>query len=441
MGRIGTGARITTAARANLPHAGAGIFAWYGPDAGRHCPASIHRSAAAPPVQDGGRGRREPKETAMMKKSDRLTLLSLCLFLVLQVAAAASLAAGPATAAAAPATADKALFVRLPPVWYPLSYTLPGEFAFRTTRGYYVTAIGGGGRATAPTMVTSTMIAGPWEKFRIEVDPSNAWDKSIRTSMNNYVTAVNGGGMVSDALHTDATQIGSWERFRMIDLAEGRFAPTYYALYTSGSRVVTAVGAGGKYDDAFHTDGYQVGSWEELRPVKCGDLGSGYEYYIIPSNGYMLTAEAGGGQTDGYALTWGYDYGEPDNALWSRFKLVRQSDGWYALQTSSGNYLTALGGGGLVQQYFECDPGWFGACLDSVSAIFHTDATQVSSWEKFRLVDLGNCKYAIQTVSGFYFGLFRSSHGWMFTTRRSTISDNEKFELVMSGLGSPPIIH
>jgi hypothetical protein len=29
----------------------------------------------------------------------------------------------------------------------------------------------------------------------------------------------------------------------------------------------------------------------------------------------------------------------------------------------------------------------------------------------------------------------------MFTTRRSTISDNEKFELVMTSLGSPPIIH
>jgi hypothetical protein len=28
----------------------------------------------------------------------------------------------------------------------------------------------------------------------------------------------------------------------------------------------------------------------------------------------------------------------------------------------------------------------------------------------------------------------------LFTTRRSVISENEKFELVMAGLGSPPIL-
>jgi hypothetical protein len=395
-----------------------------------------------------------------MKTCSRLSELSLCMLLAIQVGAIAALATQPATAAtavtaatagaaaadaasaatAAGATADKALRV-IPPTRYPFTYTLPGEFAFRTTKGYYLTAINGGGRASPPTVVTASSTAGPWEQFHIVVNPANAWDKSIRTAMNNYVTAVNGGGMTSDALHTDATQIGGWEQFRMIDLTEGRFAPTYYALYTSGSRVVTAVGAGGQYDNAIHTDGYQVGSWEELRPVKCGDVGSGYDYYIIPSNGYMLTAEDGGGRTDGYALVQGYDFGEPDNASWSRFKLLRQPDGWYALQTASGNYVTAVGGGGLVQEYLECDTGGWGACLDSVSDIFHTDATQVSSWEKFRVVDMGDCHYALQTTSGFYAGMYLSSHGWMFTTRRTTISPNEKFELVMSTLGSPPIIH
>lgn len=35
-----------------------------------------------------------------------------------------------------------------------------------------------------------------------------------------------------------------------------------------------------------------------------------------------------------------------------KFKLIRQSDGTYALQTANGRtYLTALGGGGQVEKY------------------------------------------------------------------------------------------
>jgi hypothetical protein len=386
-----------------------------------------------------------------MKGTTRSTRLTLVVALVAQACIGSALAmdaASPATATAQPATVgdgDAKALERLPllrPPRIPLAYTLPGTFAFRTTRGYYLTAVNGGGRSDAPTVITATSTAGPWEQFRINVDPAQAWDKSLQTAMGNYVTAVNGGGMTSNALHTDATHVGSWEQFRMIDLSEQRFAPTFYALYTIGNRTVTAVGAGGRYDDAIHTDGTQVGSWEELRPVKCGDLGSGYEYYILPADGYMLTAADGGGRADDDAIVRGFWFGEPDNAQWSRFRLMRQPDGWYALQTSNGaNYVTALGGGGQVQQYVRCDPGLFGACIDGFTGIFHTDATVVRGWERFRIVDMGDCKYAIQTSSGFYMGIYQTPQGMLLTTRRSTISANEKFEFVMSGLGSPPIFH
>ena len=107
-------------------------------------------------------------------------------------------------------------------------------------------------------------------------DPAvTAFDKSFQTASGNFVTAVNGGGMTSDALHTDATQIRGWEQFRMNDLSLISSGATYYELYTIGNRDVTAVGAGGQYEDAIHTDATNVGTWEELRPVKCGDLGSG----------------------------------------------------------------------------------------------------------------------------------------------------------------------
>ncbi len=75
--------------------------------------------------------------------------------------------------------------------------------------------------------------------------------------------------------------------------------------------------------------------------------------------------------------------------------------------------------------------------------IFHTDATQVQAWEKFRFLDQGNCTYAIQTVKGYYMGIYKDPSGhysMLLTTDRSTISENEKWQLVMYGLESPAVL-
>ncbi len=341
-----------------------------------------------------------------------------------------------------PSLALIATLASVPTLTYAQSSTLPGEFAFRTKKGFYLTAVTGGGRSEAPTIITQATTAGPWEKFRIVVgDPSvNAFDKSFQTSSGNFITAVNGGGMASDALHTDATQIRAWEEFRMNDLSLLSSGATYYELFTIGKRDVTAVGAGGQFEEAIHTDATQVGTWEEFRPVKCGDLGSGIEYFIIPNvvpfDGWALSAPGGGGQVSDAVATGYGGWSE------SRFKLICQPDGTYALQTSNGvNFVTALGGGGEVQEYIHCHPGFPGACIDSITDIFHTDATQVLGWEKFRIADLGDCKYTIQTEKGFFVGQYQAPEGVFFTTDRSVVSDNERFQFVMTGLGSPPILH
>ena len=135
--------------------------------------------------------------------------------------------------------------------------------------------------------------------------------------------------------------------------------------------------------------------------VQAGEVrgpGSGIEYFIIPNvvpfDGWRLAPGGGGAVSDAVATGYG---GWPE----SRFKLIRQPDGTYALQTSNGsNFVTALGGGGEVQEYIHCHPGFPGACIDSITDIFHTDATQVLGWEKFTITDLGNCKYTIQTIKG-----------------------------------------
>ena len=314
----------------------------------------------------------------------------------------------------------------------------PGEFAIRTQKGYYLTAINGGGRPTDPSVITAATSAGPWEKFKLAIaTPPSPHDKTWQTATGNFVTAVSGGGRTSDVLHTDATQAKDWERFRLIDLGVGTpAAPTYYGLQTIKGNYLTAMGAGGKYQDALHTDATQIKGWEQFRIVKCGDPGSAYEYGILAANGSFIAALNGGGASNHVVLS-------TPSGIGSRFKLFRQSDGTYAFQTGNGvNYLTALGGGGQVQKYAECHVGLSGACLEGFTEIFHTDATQIKGWEKYKVIDQGNCTYAIQTSSGFFMGIYKDSTGHMsLTTRRDGApTTNEKFQLVVYGLASPAIL-
>jgi hypothetical protein len=120
-----------------------------------------------------------------------------------------------------------------------------------------------------------------------------------------------------------------------------------------------------------------------------------------------LTGEAepreGGGAADlGNLDTIRLEFTENADSVWilgwPKFRFIRQGDGSYALQTPNGiNYVTALGGGGKVGKRNPAD--------GSITEIFHTDATQVQAWERFKFIDQGNCWYYMQTVSGKYVGL------------------------------------
>ena len=158
--------------------------------------------------------------------------------------------------------------------------------------------------------------------------------------------------------------------------------------------------------------------------LKCGNLGSEYTYAIRPTGtGYssvsFLTARGGGGQTQ-QAMT-----ANSELKGFSKFKLIGRGPGWYALQTSNGiNYVTAVDGGGLAHGTTASDN-------------LHTDARQVQVWEKFRIVDQGDCTYTIQTINGWYLAV---GPGGTISTRISdpnaapSINYNAKFELMMLGL-------
>ncbi|NUS09442.1 MAG: PASTA domain-containing protein [Nonomuraea sp.] len=98
------------------------------------------------------------------------------------------------------------------------------------------------------------------------------------------------------------------------------------------------------------------------------------------NTGNYLTAVGGGGRTT--------DVIHSDATVarsWERFTLVDAGDGvHFGIKTLTGNYLTAVNGGGLR------------------SDVVHSNATILQAWEKFALVPQGGDGYAVQTVDGHF---------------------------------------
>jgi len=295
-----------------------------------------------------------------------------------------SLVVKPPTAPVAPPTPP-------PPSINPGPLTtgdLPGTVAISTALGNYVTARDGGHRSI-DALITSATTIGPYEKFTVEkIQPNYTL---FKTAGGYYVSAAGSGGW--STTNDDTTM----QTERTVPADDALFSvqspwnmsgsgQLYYTIRTYGNYFLTAVGSGGKSTRAFHSDAVTASTWEWFRIQQCGDLGSNYEYGISTTGlGYQLWAAFGGGQV----LNALY-YNGASSTL--RFKLIRQDDGSYALQTPKGYYVTAINGGGLSQGTRTYDP-------------LVTNRTQVGAWERFRIVDQGNCTYTIQTFSGYFFAM------------------------------------
>lgn len=309
---------------------------------------------------------------------------------------------------------------------------LPGEFAVQTFGSKYVTAVDGGGRTTNVIHTVATQIRA-WEKFRI----LGTGPYALQTARGSFFTAVNGGGLsgpatlpggqLTDAIHSDATKIAAWEQFRFtIDQYGWR-----NAIRTTSGHYLTAVGAGGKTSDAIHTNAVQPNNWEQFYVWKCGSLGSGYQYTINANNpNGFLYAWGGGGRfvtyhTDNFvygAIGQLTDYRlrpQPFDNNWQKFRLFQQADGSYALQTSNGvNFVSALKGGGLPAGTRFSDN-------------LVTDRTEAQAWEKFKFIERGACTYVIQTASGHFLGKSTVSGVGLFSTDVADINNATRFRLSM----------
>jgi hypothetical protein len=135
----------------------------------------------------------------------------------------------------------------------------PMTCTVQTYNGHYLTAVGGGGR-TADVLHTDATRVGSWETFVLIDTGEGSSQYGFKTTNGHYLTAVGGGGRITDVFHSDATQLQAWEKIAVQSLGGD-----WYALRTVNGHYVTATGGGGHTSDAVHTDATKIGSWEKFR--------------------------------------------------------------------------------------------------------------------------------------------------------------------------------
>jgi hypothetical protein len=149
----------------------------------------------------------------------------------------------------------------------------PSLCAIQTSGGFYLEATFGGGRTT-DAIVTDQRGIGAFSKFSFVPTHDAFGHVGIRTNNGNYVTALNGGGLTTavtrDVLHTNATQLQDWEKFTVSSQTDGAgHSDGTVAIRTFDGHYLTALGAGGQHNGAFNTNATRVGSWEKFR-LFCG---------------------------------------------------------------------------------------------------------------------------------------------------------------------------
>jgi hypothetical protein len=151
-----------------------------------------------------------------------------------------------------------------------------GRWAIQTADGiHFLTADQGGGLTGAATAISTTATTpGPNETFQLvivsggpKLDSPGA-KFALRTSKGYYITAVNGGGSGwGDArfpIHTDASWVNGWETFNLA--VDWGHSPPTVTIQTWNGRFLTAVGGGGvgSLNDGapIHSDVSRIGAWE-----------------------------------------------------------------------------------------------------------------------------------------------------------------------------------
>ena len=280
---------------------------------------------------------------------------------------------------------------------------LPGEFIIRTYLKNTLLTTHDGDSSALDAVVTTATSIGPNERFKLTLTPPN--DVMFQTAGGHYLSASGnihpGNGDPRRALQAYTTSDLATAHFRLVNPYRQAGHTNivmpwmgYFTIQTASPYFLTAVGGGGQSTAAFHTDALHTKEWEFFWVLKCGDLGSGYAYSFRPAGTgspnqpkerWLFTRNLGEGRTDTHFGVYP-----------SGYRLIRQDDGSYAfeyqLTRTKVTYLTAVGGGGIAHG-------------DNL----HADATWIKAWEKFRVVDRGDCTYTVQTVNNWFLGVNMST--------------------------------
>lgn len=159
-------------------------------------------------------------------------------------------------------------------------------------------------------------------------------------------------------------------------------------LQTANGTYVTAVNGGGGPTEpncgpsmvALHEDATSIGPWERFLVVYIpgnpnAPVGQQYAHWAFQtSGGQYLTAVSGGGigGTNGAVPSSQLHTDATAPGPWEKFTAIDLGGNYIALKTPDGiHYLTAVNGGG---------------CGGANTVPFHTDATQIGPWEQFLIV-------------------------------------------------------
>lgn len=226
-----------------------------------------------------------------------------------------------------------------------------GEYGIQTLNGEFLSATNGGGLSglfsidnqEVDTIESTAENIIDYERFRFS--PLSFYfvpTFGIQTVRGFYLTAVGGGGqIVPPVLHTDATKAQTWELFGLLKSGDAGTGLTY---------LIASAGVGDAESGSFivDTNGGRESGDSAIWPVSMGsgDLNSvtlGWTlirqsdgtYGFQTASGYYLTANGGG--TPGNYFPFRTD--TPQVGNWEKFTLTPNSDCTYYIQTFNGYYI------------------------------------------------------------------------------------------------------
>jgi hypothetical protein len=157
---------------------------------------------------------------------------------------------------------------------------LPSEFVIRTyVKNTYLTARDGG-HHSIDAIITDATTLGSYEKFKLGTALQDY--TSMQTLNGYYVSAAQLGGLGDPAnrvLQTERLSLADDALFVLFGPEQGLGATT---IRTFNLHFLTALSGGGRASDAFHTDAMVANTWEMFWVLKSGNLGDRYRYAIRP---------------------------------------------------------------------------------------------------------------------------------------------------------------